>query len=235
MNGIFITGTDTGVGKTLAAACILRLLRSGGIDAVPMKPVETGVSPETRGSDIEFSLDAIDFHPTLEEFLLMRPYAYEELCSPELAGGLAGFYPETAVIKECARELASRHDGIVVEGAGGVMVPLNREENMLDLMRELSLPVVLVARAALGTINHTLLSLEALRSAGLTVLGVILNSAVPGEDDFVARRYLRQAPGQKRSIRMRHSAQDRMLKNTGLCLNRIENFRVRMPEIRPPP
>jgi dethiobiotin synthase len=189
--GIFVTGTDTGVGKTLIAAGILRGLRSRGIDAVPMKPVQTG--GELRGGrliapDLDFALRAAGLAPDEDEERLMSPYVYEPACSPHLAGRLAKHYVQPSFVKGCLGTLLLSHQAVVVEGAGGIMVPLNENETMLDLMKLLALPVVLVARFGLGTINHTLLSVQALRAAGLTVVGVVFNQveAPSAEDGFIA-------------------------------------------------
>ena len=176
--GIFVTGTDTGVGKTVITAGIVRWLRQQGIDAVPMKPVQTGAARQGRrliSPDLEFCLAASGIKPDTDELKLMLPYAYEPACSPHLAGRLAGKYPEIPQIVKCADKLLKRHQAIVVEGAGGIMVPLNERQTMLDLMAALNYPVVVVSRFGLGTINHTLLSVQALRAAGLNLLGVVFN------------------------------------------------------------
>jgi dethiobiotin synthetase len=184
--GIFITGTDTGVGKTVVTAGILRWLRKQGIDAVPMKPVQTGAKREGRhviAPDLEFCLAAAGLCPTATEKRLMLPYAYEPACSPHLAGKLAKRYPEIREIMNYAEKLLQNHQTLVVEGAGGIMVPLNESETMLDLMKRLAYPIVLVARFGLGTINHTLLSIQTLRSARLGVVGVVFNHTEPSQSE----------------------------------------------------
>ena len=188
--GLFITGTDTGVGKTVVAAGILRLLRERGVDAVPMKPVQTGAvrsGYRLISEDLEFSLAAAGLHPDIAEKPFMLPYAYEPACSPHLAGRLAGKYAEIPEIIKCADKLLEKRQAIVAEGAGGVLAPLNERQTMLDLMLALGYPVVLVARYGLGTINHTLLSIQALRSAGLELIGVVFNRTEPGlpENSFI--------------------------------------------------
>lgn len=188
--GIFITGTDTGVGKTVVTAGILRWLRQQGVDAVPMKPVQTGATRQGRrliAPDLEFCLAASGIKPAAGEAELMLPYAYEPACSPHLAGRLANNYPELAKITSCAEKLLRKHRAIVVEGAGGIMVPLNEIVTMLDLMKALAYPVVLVARFGLGTINHALLSIQALQASGLNLLGVVFNHTEPPrkENQFI--------------------------------------------------
>ena len=152
--GIFVTGTDTGVGKTLVTAGIVRWLRNQGIDAAPMKPVQTG--GERRGdrlvaTDLEFALSAANMQLSDDEIRLMSPYVYEPACSPHLAGKMAGRYVEPSVVKNCADRLLTQHEAIVVEGAGGIEVPLNESDTMLDLMVMLGYPVVLVSRFGLST------------------------------------------------------------------------------------
>jgi len=114
----------------------------------------------------------------------MSPYVYEPACSPHLAGRLAQRYVEPSRIKECVDKLLQNHQALVVEGAGGVMVPLNESLTMLDLMKMLAYPVVLVSRFGLGTINHTLMSIQALRTSGIKVIGVVFNhTAQPLSDN----------------------------------------------------
>lgn len=186
--GLFITGTGTEVGKTVVAAGILCWLRGLGMDAVPMKPVQTGAEPrgdDLCAPDLEFCLAAAGLDPSDDDRQIMAPYRYLPACSPHLAGELEGHYPSLERIVDCAGQLARDHDLVVAEGAGGIMVPLDRSQTMLDLMKVLDYPVVLVALSGLGTINHTLLSLEALRAAGLRILGVVLNDMEPGADGSV--------------------------------------------------
>lgn len=194
MNGVFITGTDTGVGKTRVAARLLRSLREGGLDAVPVKPVQTGCV-RRRGRlvapDLEFTLRTAGMKATCRERELMCPYRFRSACSPHLAAERERRAMSVSHILSCCRTLATRHEYLVVEGAGGVRVPLTRRTTMLDLMKRLGLPVVIVARPGLGTINHTLLSIEAVREAGLVVLGVIFNETAPVRHGYIEQDNLR--------------------------------------------
>jgi dethiobiotin synthase len=176
--GLFITGTDTEVGKTYVAARLLRWLRGQRVDAVPMKPVQTGADGN-HSPDLATCLDAAGLEPTEEELRLMAPYCYEPACSPHLAGRIAGESPSIDRIAACARALEQDRDCVLAEGAGGVLVPLDESSTMLDLMRELGYPVLLVARAGLGTINHSLLSLRTIQAAGLRVKGIVFNEVEP--------------------------------------------------------
>ncbi|MDO8490793.1 MAG: dethiobiotin synthase [Dehalococcoidia bacterium] len=184
--GLFITGSDTGTGKTMVTAGIVRWLRKRGVDAVPMKPVQTG--GEMQGGrlvapDLEFSLSASGIQPVGDELQAMAPYVYAPACSPHLAGRMAGRYPDPCRIKECAEVLLQNHSVVVVEGAGGVMTPLNEDLTMLDLMRTLAYPVVLVSRSRLGAISHTLLAIHALRSSGMKLVGVVFDSVDQHQPD----------------------------------------------------
>ena len=184
--GVFVTGTDTGVGKTWIAAGLVRRLRAAGIDAVPVKPVQTGAIRDARGRlaapDVDEALALAGLPLTPEERDALAPYVFEPACSPHLAARLAGVRIELVRIAAAAARLAERHGALVVEGAGGVLVPLGRVATMLDLAAALALPAVVVARAGLGTLNHTLLTVEALRRGGVSVRGVVLNDAAPPDE-----------------------------------------------------
>ncbi len=184
--GIFITGTDTDAGKTIVAAGLLDLLRSCDIDAAPMKPVQTGCTKKENSFDVpdlDFSIRYSGLECTCEEYDCMAPYRYEPACSPHLAGQLAGYYPSIKEIIVKAERLNEMREFILMEGAGGIMVPLNESEMMLDLMKKISFPVILVSRTGLGTINHTLMSLQVLKNHGINVLGVIFNNTVSTNSD----------------------------------------------------
>jgi dethiobiotin synthetase len=159
----FITGTDTNVGKTVVSAMLTL-----GLGAVYWKPIQSGLEPITDTDYVRRVTELDDSHFLPERFRLTQPL------SPHAAAAL-----DNVRIALTDFELPSEIDKphLIVEGAGGLMVPLNEQDLMLDLIAKLSLPVCLVARSSLGTINHTLLSLAQLRRAELPVLGVILNGA----------------------------------------------------------
>ena len=190
-NGLFIAGTNTDVGKTLVTAGILRHLRKQGLDVVSMKPVQTGGLAGTEGlmaPDLDFHLAASGLSITPEERALMIPYVYEPACSPHLAGRLAGHYVNLDHCQSCGEQLAAAHQGVIIEGAGGLMTPLNEEETQLGLVIQFGAPVLLVAHIGLGTISHCLLTLETLREAEVPIAGVIFNATAPGEgEDFIGR------------------------------------------------
>jgi dethiobiotin synthase len=192
VRGIFITGTGTGVGKTVVTAAVLRAARAAAIDAVPFKPVQTGAAEGPgglRAPDLEFCLAAAGLEVQPDEAALMAPLLYKPACSPHLAARIEGRPVDLDTICRCAETLLARHDAVIVEGAGGVMVPLNESRTMLDLMAALALPVLVVAANVLGTINHTLLTLSALRAAKLECLGIVFNQPdEPAADDEFIRR-----------------------------------------------
>jgi len=184
----FITGTDTDIGKTAVTAAMLRALRLQGINAATMKPVQTGATLSNGtwiAPDLSFHDAAANFHPPKDHIARMAPYCYEPACSPHLAARMAGAYPDIDRILTLARGLEKLYDALLVEGAGGTYVPLTESETMLDLMQRLGYPVILVARRGLGTINHTLLSIEALRTRQLQVAGVIFNETENVSPDYI--------------------------------------------------
>jgi dethiobiotin synthetase len=191
MKSVFVTGTDTGVGKTVVAASLLVGARAQGIDAVPMKPVQTGCKRNLAAPDIDFCLREAQFKPRPHEQDWMCPYRFIPACSPHLAARLARKRIQIQKIVGSFGRLSSLHRAVIVEGAGGVLAPIDRRNTMLDIMKALRLPVILVARAGLGTINHTLLSLRELRHAKLNVIGVVLVQSVPGQWGIIEKDNVR--------------------------------------------
>lgn len=189
--GLFITGTNTEVGKTIVTAGLLRHLRARGLDVVPMKPVQTGGVPGPEGlaaPDLEVHLKAAGMTIGPDDRALISPYVYEPACSPHLAGRMAGAYPSIDHCCACARKLGEAHDGVLIEGAGGLLVPLDEDETLLSLIIQLEVPVLIVAHIGLGTVNHSLLTIDALREAEVPIAGVIFNAPAPGTgEDFIAK------------------------------------------------
>jgi dethiobiotin synthetase len=169
--GVFVTGTDTGVGKTLVACALVRGLRSRGLDVGVMKPVETGVGA-AGPLDARALREAAGVQDPLD---LVCPYAFALPAAPTVAAAAEGRGIELEGIRRAFATLASRHGCMVVEGAGGLLVPLADGVSMADLARALGLPLLVVARASLGTINHTLLTLEVARARALRVAGVVIS------------------------------------------------------------
>jgi dethiobiotin synthetase len=172
LRGCFITGTDTGVGKTVLAAAIVAQLRASGVAAAALKPIITGLDQLPDGGwphDHELLARVSGSAP--EDVALIR---YGPAVSPHLAAELAARPIDVVRLRHLASEAASGSEVVVVEGVGGLLVPLADGYAVRDLARDLRLPLVVAARPGLGTINHTLLTLEAARAGGLRVSGVVL-------------------------------------------------------------
>lgn len=182
MQGFFVTATDTGVGKTEVACALLRAGRAAGVDAVGMKPAQSGLVPGEL-SDAERLHEASD---RVEPLAAICPYTLVAPLAPAVAARLEGRTIELPRIVEAARSLAVRHGAIVVEGAGGLLVPLTDRESYADLAVALGLPLIVVGRAGLGTVNHVLLTVEAARRRGLAIAAIVLNRTSPQDDPSVA-------------------------------------------------
>lgn len=172
MRGLFVTATDTGVGKTVVAAAILAALRARGERVAAFKPVLTGtdepIDPDWPPDD---ELLAAAAGMCAEE---VAPARFGPAVSPHLAARLAGAQLDPAALRAAFAARAAEADIVIAEGVGGLLVPLTPDYLVRDLARDLGLPLVIAARPGLGTINHTLLTLEAARAAGLQVAGIVL-------------------------------------------------------------
>lgn len=185
--GIFITGTDTGVGKTLVAAGLVRLALGRGLTVKALKPIETGC-PVRSGmlfpEDGAFLVEASEHRVSLDE---CTPFRFSLPASPYRAAALEGKRLLAADLVEHILAAGESADLVVVEGAGGLMVPIDDTFMMIDLIERLQYPAILVARTALGTINHTLLSIEALKRRNITVNGIVLSKVIQNsgpEEEF---------------------------------------------------
>jgi dethiobiotin synthetase len=169
VRGLFVTGTDTGVGKSVVAAAICAALRARGEPVAAFKPAVTGLDEEPGDwpHDHELLARAAGAGQAPED---VSPYRFGPPLSPHYAAELAGATIEPPVLLETARA----HELVVCEGVGGLLVPITPGYLVRDLAVDLALPVIIAARTGLGTINHTLLTIEAARAAGLRVLGVVM-------------------------------------------------------------
>jgi dethiobiotin synthetase len=171
MRGLFVTATDTGIGKTEVACAIVRGLRARGVDVGAMKPAQSGEAPGIPSDADRLRAAAGD----LDEPALVCPYRFAAPLAPAVAARLEGSTISLTHVVEVATALALRHHALVVEGAGGLLTPLTETETYADLAAALGLPALVVARAGLGTVNHTALTCEALRRRGVAVRGIVLN------------------------------------------------------------
>ncbi|MFN3476296.1 MAG: dethiobiotin synthase [Candidatus Methylomirabilales bacterium] len=173
--GLFITGTDTGVGKTFIGGLLAGLLRRRGMDVGVMKPVESGC---LRRDGALYPQDAYELREkaqSLDPLTDIVLYALEMPAAPAVAAEKEGITIQLQAIVEKFQALSARHQLTIVEGAGGLLVPLTRREDNTHLILALNVPVLVVARASLGTINHTLLTINWAKALGIQILGVVIN------------------------------------------------------------
>jgi dethiobiotin synthetase len=175
---VFITATDTGVGKTVATLCLGTLLRAQGLDVGVMKPVQCA------GHDAQFLKKALSIK---DDIKWINPFYAPEPLSPHLAFRRAGIKFDPKRVLKCLKELQTRHDIVLVEGAGGLMVPLAGGYYIADLIADLKAPVIIVARPGLGTINHALLTIAQARRRGLSVRGTVFCQTRPGRINLPQR------------------------------------------------
>jgi dethiobiotin synthetase len=173
VRGCFVSGTDTGVGKTLVATALIAALRHHGLDVGAFKPIETGVGPDGPADAILLRRAAGIDDPISD----ICPQHFSLPAAPTVAAEAEGRCVDLAAIDAAFARVTARHEFVVVEGAGGLLVPAAERTTMADLAGRFGLPLVIVARAALGTINHTLLTLEAAAVRGIPVLGVVISHA----------------------------------------------------------
>jgi dethiobiotin synthetase len=176
--GIFITGTDTGVGKTFVAVGLIRALREKGLSVCPLKPVETGCRVRNGELIPGDTLRLVKASGVQEPLGLVNPFRMRSPLAPAVASEIEGIVIDRKRIISSYTRMRRKYDVTVVEGAGGIMVPVTGNYLFLHLMRELNIPVVIVARPGLGTINHTLLTIASAVHEKLNVLGVVINYAV---------------------------------------------------------
>ena len=175
MKGFFVTGTDTNVGKTVLSA-----LLCAALDGCYWKPIQTGAR---EGTDRQQVLAWSGIKP---EHAFPEAYLFDDPVSPHLAAQRSG---ATIALDKMAMPASNGNRPLIVEGAGGVLVPINEDEYMTDVMRHVGLPVIVATRTTLGTINHTLLTLEELRSAQLTVHGVVMMGEANHDNQLAIEHY----------------------------------------------
>jgi len=194
MKGIFITGTGTDIGKSVVSAGLLRNLRKTGIDAVPMKPIQSGAEKNETGNffsgDIALALKASKYVIPDDEVTDTSPYLFEMACSPHLAAALSeSRYPDMNRIDSSFRKLKRNHDFVIVEGAGGVSVPISDEHTTVDLIKKLDIPVLLVISNQLGCIDHAINSINMLKQNDIKIAcAVMTHTTAITEDNAYIRK-----------------------------------------------
>ncbi|PGS55912.1 dethiobiotin synthase [Bacillus sp. AFS041924] len=182
--GYFVTGIDTNIGKTYVTTQMVSCLQRKGIDAIPYKPIQSGVvNIDNRfiGEDVAFYKEKLTLS---EDDHYYNSYTLKTPVSPHLASKLENVFIDEQVILEKYKQLEDKHDVVFVEGAGGVAVPIKENFGTIDLIKLLNLPVILVTTLRLGTINHTVLTTEYLMSHQINILGLLINNVPSTMNDM---------------------------------------------------
>lgn len=188
-SGYFVTGTDTGVGKTLIACALIHAIAATGKRVVGMKPVAAGAHADgeiLRNEDVERLMAAANVDAPRTK---VNPYCFAPAIAPHIAARASGVEINLAAIERAYDELAAQSEVVIVEGVGGFCVPLNRSDDTADLAQRLGLPVIVVVGMRLGCLNHALLTAQAIRARGLRLAGWIANRIDPlmvGAEDNIA-------------------------------------------------
>lgn len=187
MKGFFVTGTDTGVGKTVVAAALIKAAGLLGVKACGMKPVETGC---IRDGNVMVPSDGMFLKEIAhmdEAVRHITPCCFEHELAPMVSAEMEGTSVDINRIRGAFDKLGRTYQAIIVEGVGGLLVPIKKDYFILDLVREMGLPLVVVARPGLGTINHTLLTVNYALKEGLEVAGIIINYTYQSEDSMAEK------------------------------------------------
>lgn len=185
--GFFITGTDTGVGKTLVAGGLAALCGKRGLDVGVMKPVATGCSCIEGTLVSEDAVFLKNAAGTADEYDIINPVRFEQPLAPTAAARLNNTTIDLSKIHVAYELLRKRHNFLIVEGVGGLLVPLDDRYFVADLIGDMGLPLIVVCRPAIGTINHTLLTISSARERKLKIAGIIINESSDGCDETVKR------------------------------------------------
>jgi dethiobiotin synthetase len=182
MKGYFITGTDTGVGKTLVSLALMHALQAQGKNVAGMKPVSAGCLKTKNGLRNDDAVQLQKASSIELPYDIINPYAYEPPIAPHIAAHQLGDQISINKIEDCFNPIASQSDLVIVEGAGGWLVPINENETMADIAVRLNLPVVLVVGMRLGCLNHALLTVESIQNNGGKLAGWVANQIPPNMD-----------------------------------------------------
>ncbi len=187
MRSVFVTGTDTGVGKTVVTGLFARYLRLQRLQAVTQKWVQTGTRDYPCDLPLHLELMGADAQMIRGYEHDVNPYTFAQAASPHLAAAHENTRIDTQKIVTSFRRLEAAFDSVIVEGAGGVLVPLNEKELFIDVAADLDLPILVVAANKLGAINHTLLTIEALKTRDIDILGIVFNTVDPDQNEAVMK------------------------------------------------
>ncbi|RKZ95994.1 MAG: dethiobiotin synthase [Gammaproteobacteria bacterium] len=193
MTSIFVTGTDTGVGKTFISVALIKLLQQQGLKVAGMKPIASGCEPTVEGLRNDDALRLSQQSNVDLPYDLINPYAFEPAIAPHIAAEQADIEIDLNIIQQNYQKIQQQVDAVVVEGAGGWLVPLNKSQTMADLAIQLELPIILVVGIRLGCINHALLTVKAIESTGLSLQGWIANHPEPSEQGAEIVKTLKQS------------------------------------------
>ena len=167
VKGIFVTGTDTEIGKTVIAGGLAAILKQADVNVGVMKPISTGDM-----TDAEYLKHAAQVDDPLH---LINPVSLCHPLAPSVSANIEGKHVDMSQISKAYSILKQKYDYLIVEGVGGIAVPINDDKLVVDLIKYLGLPIIIVANAGLGTINHTMLTVEYARQHQITILGIVLN------------------------------------------------------------
>lgn len=176
-NGLFITGTDTEVGKTLVSGALILKLREQGIQTIGFKPVVAGTYQDATGKTLNEDVETLRIASNLGSAELnLCPYVLDQPAAPHLVAARQGLKLEMDVMLQTFHHIQNQADCVVVEGAGGLLIPLNDQKDLSDFAKEIDLPIILVVGMKLGCINHALLTYEAIKTRNLKMAGWIANT-----------------------------------------------------------
>lgn len=177
--GVFVTGTDTGVGKTVVACALIRGLRALGLSVAAMKPVASGAERTSKGLRNGDALELVASTGLALPYSEVNPYCFEPAISPHIAAKDAGIRIDVSLIKQMYEALAARHDWVVIEGAGGWFAPIGERRNMADIAWALTVPALLVVGLKLGCLNHAKLTQAGIEARGVHFAGWIASAVDP--------------------------------------------------------
>lgn len=193
MSSLFVTGTDTEVGKTRISVALIELLQQQGKRLACMKPIASGCEQTAQGLRNDDALALIEQADVELDYDTVNPYAFEPAIAPHIAAQQADVKIDLNLIKQMFNKIESKADAVIVEGAGGWLVPLNERQTMADLAITLALPIVLVVDIRLGCINHALLTVAAIKQSGLALKGWVANQRTENEQAVEIINTLQQA------------------------------------------